>query len=839
MKNILKLSALFTMLCLLGLAGCTEELSTDQFDDDTVMLSAFAPNPVVRGAELRIMGSNLDRIVEVQVPGAEPIKDIEVVSTGRISEIRVVIPSAGAEEESVSGPVVIIDKSGKTYQSKDDLTFKEGIVFDSFSPQNAMPGAVITVKGDYLYSVQQVVLNDNVYVTGDQILEKSRRELKFVVPSNAVTGPVTVGDVNEKDNSDGKVPNNIPSSEELVIGSPTVKSADRGLLKAGATIRVEGEYLDMIKSVSIGGKTVEFVLAEDHKSLALVLPDSVKDGDVVLVSYAGEEFNAGSYTTVVPSQLTIKAETRYKAGLNVVVAGKDLDLVTGAELAGTALEYTNAEGKITFAIPATAKDGTVKFTLANGKTVETEAIELVKPAVAQMTPSELYAGDSFEITGTDLDLITSVTIKSGDRKDVLEYKCDDEGTKITVPTLADSVTGEVELATANETTIQAGTLTVKYDSYVVVTSLPSDARIGDEVTMKGSNFNMIEAIYFGDVKVTGYSKRASDEMVFVIPEAVATGTYNIKFVLTTGEEETCASVINVMGAMTTVEVFSGSFDLGDWGPALKVEPAQLAKLPFGATLHFEFEVLENPEKNWYQFKLCCNNPWTDLLPSVISVKPGETHYSLVLSDENMSLIAKGALAIQGVRVVMKRVYFTYENAGPDPIFVTDVMINDYEQHGGHNGGWDNSWGKDVATGAESYGKTKTEGENTFLEIVAEGNGQLINCNHQSNGALAPVVENAENYVVKFDVMIPEGWTATTGDIVCQLIFGGTWYWVGDMPIGDVVGKGKWVTWTIPMPADITGTLDMSSGSNGLSIEKSSKKWLPVGMRMDNFRLSLK
>ena len=86
MKNILKLSALFTMLCLLGLTGCREELTTDQFDDESVVLSAFAPNPAVRGAELRIVGSNLDRIVEVQIPGSEAITDIEVVSSGRISD---------------------------------------------------------------------------------------------------------------------------------------------------------------------------------------------------------------------------------------------------------------------------------------------------------------------------------------------------------------------------------------------------------------------------------------------------------------------------------------------------------------------------------------------------------------------------------------------------------------------------------------------------------------------------------------------------------------------------------------------------------------------------------
>ena len=103
MKNIFRYSILLALCSLVGLISCTpEELSTDQFSDETVVFGAFAPNPIVRGAELRILGSNLDKIVEVQIPGAEPITEIELVASGRVSEIRVVTPKAGAEDESVT-----------------------------------------------------------------------------------------------------------------------------------------------------------------------------------------------------------------------------------------------------------------------------------------------------------------------------------------------------------------------------------------------------------------------------------------------------------------------------------------------------------------------------------------------------------------------------------------------------------------------------------------------------------------------------------------------------------------------------------------------------------------
>ena len=838
MKKIFKLAALFAISSLVGLTGCTEELSTDQLSDDAVVLSAFAPNPVVRGAELRIIGSNLDKIVEVQIPGAEPITEIEVISTGRVSEIRVVTPAAGAEDASVTGPVVLIDKSGNTYKSKTELSFTEGIVLDSFSPATAMPGDEITVKGDYLYNVQQIVLNNGVYVTGEQITAKSRRELKFIVPSNAVTGPVTIGDVDENNNPDGLIPNNVPSKTELVIGDPSVKTADRGMLKAGAEITIQGSYLDMIQKAAFrvgeSDTQVDFALAEDYKSVKVILPATVAEGEVILTSYAGKEFKAGAYTTVIPTNVAIAAESRYKAGLKAVVTGKDLDLVTGVALAGTALEYAFADNKITFTIPAAAVDGTVVLSLANGKSVETEAIELVKPVVKGLSVTELVAGEKFAIEGTDLDLVTSVTLKGVK----MEYEYDAESGKITVATVGTSATGPVELACENGVKVAAGELTVTYDSFVVVSSLPSEARIGDEITMTGANFNMIEAIYFGEVKVTGYTKRADDEMVFVIPAAVETGSYNMKFVLTTGEEETCASSIDVKGAMTTVVLFEGEHDLGSWSSNLTVSADKFAKIPYGAEMHLEFVINESTTEPWYQVKPMDMKNWAGVQSvidtfggDVMQFNPGTTHASLVLSDADLQLFAEAGVAFGGHFITITKVYFTYENGDSDPIFVSDVMINDFDQHGEHNAYWDNSW--------SGYATGKMDGDNGYIEITSEGSGWLINCNHQSAGQLAPVIGDTSLYNVKFDIWVPAGSVIAADSIVAQVVFCDGWYWIGNISNQEIVGKDKWATITIDYSnANVPATLDMSSGAQGLAIEGSGAL-LPVGAKIDNFRLSLK
>ena len=677
MKNIFRYSILLALCSIVGLVSCTrEEISTDQFSDDAVVFGAFAPNPVVRGAELRIMGSNLDRIVEVQIPGSEPITEIEVISSGRVSEIRVVTPSAGAEDASVTGPVVITDNAGNTYESKAELTFTEGIVLDSFSPAAAMPGDEVTVKGDYLYNVQQIVLNNGVYVTGDQITAKSRRELKFIVPSNAVTGPVTIGDVDENNNPDGLIPNNVPSKEELVIGDPTVKSADRGAVKAGDQITVKGEYLHMIAAANFGGVAVDYTVAEDGKSLVASLPATAVDGDFILVSFAGKEFNAGAYTTVVPTNVAIAAESRYKAGLNAVVTGKDIDLVTGAALAGTALEYGYADGKITFAIPAAAVDGTVVLTLANGKTVETEAIELVKPVITEVTPLELFAGDeNITVKGSDLDLVVGATL--GGRDAEFEYAND----VITVKTALTSVSGKVALSLENGVVVEsADEVTVKYHSKVIVTEMPAMQHIGQEVVLKGSNFSLVENIFIGDVKVTQYSIRTDEEVRFLMPWNKA-GMYNISFHLFEGDVETVATQIEVGLELDIKTIWEGSMYISWSGMSdLSWGGYDWSTVKPGTVLTAYFDL--DPAFDWWQVRFG-NGSWSSIPSGMaagdnIPMVAGATYYSLTLTaDDINALVNEGGLVMTGTNYTITKLTLTSEISQEVTLWEGELIADDW------------------------------------------------------------------------------------------------------------------------------------------------------------------
>lgn len=646
MNKIFKLAALLSA-CLMTFACAPEELSTDQYPDDAVNFAAFAPNPVARGGALRIVGSNLQRIVEVQIPGINPITDIEVVKEGHESEIRVIIPVDGPEV----GKVAIVDLCGNTHVSLADITYSEPIIFDDFTPKNAMPGEVITIKGDYMNNIRAVQFAGGAVVT--EFPEQSRYQMKVVVPANAITGKIIIADVDENNNPDGLIPNLFYSQDELVIGEPDVVAADRGTLKLGDEVTVTGEHLEMIKSVNFGGVDVDFTVAEDGKSLTAVLPATAVDGELVLVSFAGTEHKAGAYTTLVPSELKIAPETRYKAGLNAVVTGKDLDLVTGATLAGTALEYVYADGAITFPIPATAVDGAVTLTLANGKTVDTEAIELVKPVITAVAPLELYAGDEpVIVSGEDLDLVVSATL--GGRDEEIEVAAD--GKSVKVATTVSSVSGKIVLTLENGVTVEsADEVKVNYHSLVIVTEMPAMQHIGEEVVLKGSNFSLVENIFIGDAKVTQYSVRTDNEVRFLMPWNKV-GMYNITFNLFSGDVETVATPIEVGLERVFNTIWEGESYVTWSGGAvtnLSWGGYDWSTVKPGTTIVANFEVVDDNAAVRFGNGSWSALPTSKTLPGAdgdgnIAVAKGTTYLSFVLSAADLAeLQNNGGLVLCG------------------------------------------------------------------------------------------------------------------------------------------------------------------------------------------------
>jgi hypothetical protein len=594
MKNVLKYAAI-AALCLsaVSLTGCKhEEYDTDQYAG-AVALSAVAPNPVMRGGELRILGTNLENVSEVRFAGGVTVTDFTVTKSGDHGEMRVMVPLEGP----IVGKVAIVTKDGTVLESFADLEFTEPIEVDSFAPAEVLSGDVVTVRGEYLNNVQEVILG-GVYVT--EFLSKDRHELKFVVPSNAVTGYIIVGDVNEMVDPN-TIPNQIYSATELIVGDPTVNEAAKATYKSGEVITVTGAHLDMIEKVDLAGAAnVDFSVAEGGKSLSFTLPASASDGPITLTSFAGKAFSAGEIETVTVADLAIKSlaeDGRYKADCEVEITGSDLDLVSKVDFVNAQAAFHIEGGKIIATVPTAAKDGSVTVTLESGKQAFTPEIEVVKPVVSGVDKSEAVAGkDEVVVSGADLDLVTSVTI--GDKDHTLvpcEFSVQSPETVIvTIPSAA--YTGVITLTAESGYAAVTEPIGIEYDEAVSISFDKPSYALGKKITLVGSNLLKIEQIFIKGKKVTDYQLREDGAMSFSLPdELTSPGIYRLDLVLTDGSNLTWPAPFEVTAPFTETFIWEGIRETGDYANNLELggeDDWVNAGLAVGDIVHVYFQAAD-------------------------------------------------------------------------------------------------------------------------------------------------------------------------------------------------------------------------------------------------------
>lgn len=680
MKTIFKISAIACAAALLlGIVSCTKrELDTAQYSDSAVTLASFGPNPVMRGGQLRFFGSNLQEIVEVNVPGVPAITSIEVVASGKTSEIRVTLPVEGPEV----GIVSLKAKDGAVFRTKKELTYTEPIVFESFSvAEPAFPGDVITLKGDYMNLVNHAVFEGG----GIAYVEEgaTRHEAKVVIPATAVTGKIILSD-------GGEVENLLYSDEDLTIGKPSVTELEKKNVRPGDEITFTGSHLEMFKTVEFPRMNETFEVEDleivDGK-ITVAVPDVASKGFVNAISYAGDIFKIVEIDCVMPGNLEVLNVP--KAGTELIIDGDDLDLVSQIDLAGAEnVPFNFKEGEIWAVVPETATDGTARLFHSNGNFVEVD-YTIVHPTITKVSPLEVFAGDEpIVVEGTDLDLVSSVFI--GD-KEVLVFE-GTGGTSLTLYTTVSSVGGKVKLILHNGEVIESEQeIKMNYHSKVIVTSRPAGQHIGQEVVLKGENMDLVESIFVGDTKVTKYGLRTPEEIRFLMPWCKV-GSYELKFQLYDGEIEIQPDLIEVKLEQEINSVWKGYEVIGDWSGsmgALSWGGYDWSTVNAGTELIVHY--LLNPAGDYHQIR-AGNGSWVSL-PSWKTL-PGsdgdgnvpvsaDGYLSIILTDADLDqLVNAGGLVLCGANFIVTEVQLVSDILQERIIWAGSLTI----------GGWDTSMG---------------------------------------------------------------------------------------------------------------------------------------------------
>lgn len=501
-----------------------DDLNTDQYGNEISVLS-YGPNPVLRGGVLTFKGANLDQITEIDLPGAEAITSINVVTSGKNSEINIEVPAEKCE------PGIVTLKTAKNGEIKTltPITYIENLKFTGFyvgeNKENLVGnvGDVLTIEGDYLNNITSVIFANGATMDAESFKSQTRYQIQLVIPAEAGEGRFQISDGNNYMYSEGALSINAP---EIDANNAIGKS----LIKAGETEVLRGTSLDQIASIELNGATVE---AADFKSqtaseITFIISSKVADGEITAVTKSGIRIPFGEITTVVPSQL-VATPSPIKNGAELTITGKDMDLITGIAFPNAKESKLNKveTTKVTSTVPEDAQEGDITLSLDNGKTV-TVAYTLVKPTVTACTPAAITAGERTIIKGTDLDLVKSVTFP-GDVEQTVEKFAAQNANAIAVTVPAACAGTGFKLNLKNGTTINIdGQLSIKAATDPAIASVtPGEAIAGSTITITGKNFQNIQNLYIGSYKVNRYTSRTNTEIVCQVPANAEVGTYKI------------------------------------------------------------------------------------------------------------------------------------------------------------------------------------------------------------------------------------------------------------------------------------------------------------------------
>lgn len=493
MNKILKLTGamalgLAVMLPAVLTSCGKEEYDTNQYKGG-VNLNVWGPRPVARGGELRFLGSGMDQITSISIPGSGEVTDIKVIAA---DEIRITVP-----QDAEPGKVVL-HHAGGDITSLTQLSFTEPISLESMTPSPVKPGRTLTLKGDYLNLISEVILPEDVVISEDDFLTHERAEISFTVPEEAKSGQIIISDGGEP------LPNWIYSEEELIVVLPSVeKVADMTGVKPGETVTFTISDIDLVKSVEMpGGESVDFVVEGDK--LSFVFPENVSDGTVTVIPASGVKVAIATIGVALPGEVVADPATGIWSGDDIRFKGVNMELVTNITFPGVdeaVKPSAKSSTEVTVTVPEGAQSGKAVLHTASGGAVEVE-ISTLKPETVSYNPDPASLASVVRVSGRNLQHVASVTFGGTATVEVKNPQAN--GFDIEIPATLPEGPNTVVLALTNGEQVECGAINLKAPVCAYATVLPAeDAEIhaGETVTLTIANGDRLTAVKVNGQKV--------------------------------------------------------------------------------------------------------------------------------------------------------------------------------------------------------------------------------------------------------------------------------------------------------------------------------------------------
>lgn len=468
-------------------------------------------------------------------------------------------------------------------------------------------------------------------------------------------------------------------------------------------------------------------------------------------------------------------------------------------------------------------------------------------SISSFYPTIVMEGTEVEVNGTAMSRVTEVVFPGGVSSTDFTVE-DDRILHVIAPAGVSQtdapliIRAEGDEAQSRQTLRQAKPT---FNSYTFTDN--AGAVTGTDISIEGMDLLLVESVTFTGadservIPALEITRKTNESVKITLPDDTPTGQ-DIQVTLTFKNGTTMSlpsiEVIAGTGGGTWVEqevvLYEGEpVEIGNWG-SMQIEASKLTDLKEGDVLRVYFTDAASGAQGSLK---CTADGWPGLTPELdyfdlTADELAAGYYMRTLTADMINTLNGYNLVISGHDYTVTRVtlftsvWVEETDDARDPVTDATIMLNDFEEHDGHNSSWDGSW----TTGVElEFPKEDNGNTYLYLKTSLEGDIWLINCNHQDIGTVSGI----ENYVIKFDLKIDEGVTGASASAM-QLVLGDNWLWVGAGLFPEST-DGKWITVSRNLSdLGLSGDLEIGTKTNGMYGSN-----VPAGISIDNLRLDPK
>jgi hypothetical protein len=513
-------------------------------------ITSFLPaSSGVGGATLQINGSGFTP----GTPGTDTVKvnGVTATNTGTWTATKafVIIPTSPAinTQGFASGPVTVTDAVGTATSSKSFTTVVAPTI-SSISPTTAAPGAPVTITGQHFTGTSSVKFSSAHNGATASYTVLSDTSIRAIVPSAAITGPITVA------NAAG----NVGSPAFTQSPPPTITNIGQSATPAvpGTTVTLSGTAFDTVGTVTItfGGGVTATATVTTVTSLHVAVPSGAKTGPVTLTETLGSAKSKGTVSVApAPTISAFPANQEANGSFTIVIHGTNLlgtdnGVSTTVTFFGSAVNESPTAGPsftktaMTVIVPSDAQIGRISVTTNAGSGLSKGSFTPIKPpSPTSLWPSQgQKVGGTLTISGSQLSGAKLVTWLSGGVKKTAVPKVISDGViTVTVPANAASGTLRITNSVGETGDITGFTL-------LLAPTISTASASGGVLTITGHNFvntdDLSVTVKVGTAACTSVAITNSGQTITCNVPGSATGH---KLTVTVTEEAGTAKATNV------------------------------------------------------------------------------------------------------------------------------------------------------------------------------------------------------------------------------------------------------------------------------------------------------